>query len=249
MKYLVLTFITFSFLQLFAQTEGTILYTETVEFNLEAPEGMEEMFKNMPKSRSSNKTLIYKDGVSHYKIDNREDFEMENTADAHGGEGVFRIKIREPNEEVYSDHNTGKVVELADLMGKAFLIKDDLKKYNWKVTSERRQILDYQCMKATAMEDSTSITAWFAPEVPIGIGPNNYNGLPGAILMVDVDNGARQLIAKKVDFEPIDHTQLVKPTKGKKVNRSQFHKIEADKMAEQQAINGGNGVRMIIREN
>lgn len=102
-------------------------------------------------------------------------------------------------------------------------------------------------MKATTLEDTILIQAWFAPEIPVSTGPHSYNGLPGAILMVDVDEGQRQIVAKEVKFETIDEALLVEPSKGKKVNREEFKKIEEEKMAEQKAIHGGSGVKMIIR--
>ena len=53
---------------LVSQQEGTIIYTESVSFDFEAPEGMEDMFKDMPKSRSSEKKLIFKDGKFQHML-------------------------------------------------------------------------------------------------------------------------------------------------------------------------------------
>ncbi len=232
---------------LVSQQEGTIIYTESVSFDFEAPEGMEDMFKDMPKSRSSEKKLIFKDGKSLYKIQKAMNYENEGSIEGEHESSVFKMKIHEPDNRTFSDYNEGKIVAQQELMGKTFLIHDELKKYDWKVTSERRQILDYQCMKATAEDDEHTVTAWFSPQIPLGIGPNQYNGLPGAILMIEVEDGNREIVAKEISMGAIDGADMVIPEKGKKVNRTKFKAIEKEKMDEMESVNGGPGVRMIIR--
>jgi GLPGLI family protein len=245
--FLLAIFLMISPLWIYAQPEGTIIYTESVSFDFEAPEGMEDMFKDMPKSRSSDKKLIFKEGKSLYKVEKSEDFEHEGTVDSEHATSVFKIKIHEPDNRTYSDLNEGKVVAQQELMGKTFLIKDDLKKFDWKVSSDRRKILDYECMKATATDDEHQITAWFTPQIGLGIGPGSYNGLPGAILMIETDEGIREIVAKEVSLSEVDVAEMVIPDKGKKVNREKFKAIEKEKMEEMESINGGPGVRMIIR--
>ena len=231
-----------------AQTEGTIIYTQTVSFDFEAPEGMEDMFKNMPKSQSSEKILLFKDSESLYKTHKSNDFNHESRVESDMGESVFNIKIQEPDNQVYMDRKDEKTIAKQDLMGKPFLIEDDIEKQDWKVSSDRRQILDYQCMKATyAKNDSTEIIAWFTPQIAQGIGPENYNGLPGAILMIDINEGEREIVAKEITLDAVDESLIAPPTKGKKVSRDKFKKIEKEKMEEMESISGGTGVRMVIR--
>ena len=235
-NFLLLFILCISFSAVTAQNEGTIIFTETVKLNIEAPEGMEEMFKDLPKSQSSEKKLIFKDGKSLYTIHKSDDYENESTVEGDMGTTVMKIKIHQPDNRTYTDHNDGKVVARQELMQKPFLIKDDMKKYDWKVTSERRQILDHQCMKATAKEDDNEIVAWFSPQIPFGIGPNEYNGLPGAILMVELNGGEREIVAKSINLEPVNSEDIVMPEKGKKVKQSE---IQTNRKGE----NGRDGER------
>ncbi|MEE9372892.1 MAG: GLPGLI family protein [Saprospiraceae bacterium] len=230
-----------------AQEEGTIIYTETISFSFEAPEGMEDLFKSIPKSRSSEKKLIFKDQMSLYIVHESSESVEENEMEPDMGENVIRINFVQPDNKTYSDMAAGKIVAQQELMGKAFLIQDDIKKYNWKVTSERRQILEYQCMKATAQDGENLITAWFTPQISLGLGPDQYNGLPGAILMIELNDGDREIVAKSVSMEPVNVADMIIPTKGKKVDRKKYEKIEKEKMEEQESFNGGTGARVIIR--
>jgi GLPGLI family protein len=71
------------------------------------------------------------------------------------------------------------------------LIEKPREIYNWKITTETKNIGSYLCYKATCFksfigrdgkEKSIQITAWFAPSLPYSFGPKDYNGLPGLIL-------------------------------------------------------------------
>jgi GLPGLI family protein len=248
MKNIFTILICFIVLSLIGQTEGKVTYLETVQFEIDIPAGMEDVMKDIPKSQQSTKSLLFKNGISLFSSEAKEDVIVDQKTESHDGENVFKMDIRRPEHHVYSDLNKGKVVEMRELLGKPFLIEDDLKKFNWKVTSERRQILDHICMKATAdVDDETSVTAWFATDIPVSVGPGDYNGLPGLILMLDVNDGKRVTVAKEVNLSSVDEGLIVPPSKGKNVNRAEYEKIEAKKMKEMNAQSGGNGVRMIVR--
>lgn len=71
------------------------------------------------------------------------------------------------------------------------LIEKTREIYNWKITTETKNIDSYLCYKASCFksligrdgkEKSIQITAWFAPSLPYSFGPKDYNGLPGLIL-------------------------------------------------------------------
>jgi len=88
----------------------------------------------------------------------------------------------------YLNLNT-KTVVLQNADG--LLIEEKYDKKNWEITSESKKIADYLCYKAIYIKNYTGrngknisipITAWFAPSLPYGYGPKDYNGLPGLIL-------------------------------------------------------------------
>ena len=90
--------------------------------------------------------------------------------------------------------DTGRLYE-ATIPGTANVehLTEPFDKYNWKITSESKQIGKYTCRKATGsyskeMHDeglvTIPVTAWFAPQLPFPYGPMGFDGLPGLILEV-----------------------------------------------------------------
>ena len=143
-----------------------------------------------------------------------------------------------------------------EVFGKVFLIEDELEKRDWVLTNETKNIGQYTCYKATMtreqevvqtrisvngdndvededaepeMEEIT-VTAWYAPEIPVNNGPGRYQGLPGLIL--EIEDGSLSLLCSKIVLNPKDKKEIVKPTKGKKVNQEKFDQIMEKKMQE-----------------
>ena len=79
------------------------------------------------------------------------------------------------------------------------------------------------------------------------MGPDNYLGLPGAILEVDIDNGSNVTSAKEVTAK-YPKKELVQPTKGDKMNKAQFLD-EMKKLMENMQRGGGMGGMRIRVEN
>jgi GLPGLI family protein len=81
--------------------------------------------------------------------------------------------------------------ELEDYPKIGILIIDRKTLYEWRITSETKQIGDYKCFKAVTKlfdegkkidDPKTEVTAWFAPSIPVPFGPCGYGDLPGLIL-------------------------------------------------------------------
>lgn len=91
-----------------------------------------------------------------------------------------------------------KYIEL-DLFGTPAYIKDTMETRFWKVTDSKRVIAGYSCRKAIwEMNDSTKIYAWFAPDIVPSVGPEGFEGLPGAILGLATEDGSIIYFAKEV---------------------------------------------------
>lgn len=52
----------------------------------------------------------------------------------------------------------------------------------WTIGSETKEVMGYECIKATASYRGREWTAWFTPEIPISEGPWKLAGLPGLVL-------------------------------------------------------------------
>ena len=83
-----------------------------------------------------------------------------------------------------------------------------------------------------------TITAWYTPMIPVGHGPDDYNGLPGLIL--EINNGRTTMLCSKVVLNPTEGVNIKKPKKGKVVSRTQYFKLIKEKTEELKERYGRN---------
>ncbi|KPM48795.1 GLPGLI family protein [Jiulongibacter sediminis] len=231
---------------LFAQKTGAIYYTETMKLQL--PDGPDnEAFRQlMPTSRDMFKVLYYNENESLFRNEQgkNEDLEIRHEEDGNDFEMIFGV----PETNVYTNLKNNQLLQYQEFMGKEFLIVDKLNTRKWKLDAKQKKVLGFDCQKATLIDTTQQVIAWFTPQIPISVGPNGYSGLPGMVLAIEVDNGQRMLTATKMEDLPAGFA-FEKPSEGKKVNRNEFEKIRDEKMKEMGAKRGAGGnVMMIIEE-
>lgn len=236
---------------LHAQTEGKVIYTEIVKFEMDIPDSEDEEIKKlmeqMPKEQKFPRMLLFNDSEWLYTdVPGSED---EGTVElSHESEGMdFEMKIARPLNILYGNLDEDLYLNLREFFGRKFLITDKLEQHPWKLTGEQRKIGEYVCQKATAEIDSQQVVAWFSPQIPVSAGPDGYGGLPGLILELDIDNGQRRAVASSIELMPLEADAIERPSKGKKVSRAEFEKIETEKRREMEEEMGGPGVRIMIR--
>ena len=145
------------------------------------------------------------------------------------------------------ENETG--LEKSEFMGKTFLIEDKNPKLPWKLETDTKEILGYNCRKATAEIDNRKVEAWFTSELSVPSGPASYFGLPGMILELksEGERGGNHIQATAIQMEKLEEGQIEKPKKGKKVSREEYQKIVEQKTKEMQEQMGGRGGIRIIR--
>ncbi|PHR71187.1 MAG: GLPGLI family protein [Lutibacter sp.] len=188
--------------------------------------------------------------------------------------GVQMIMIGSSvNEKLYKNTKTKRYAREQNLFGKPFLVKDELKSQDWKLGDESKMIGKYLCFKATAVrevkrmefeskhsEDEKSdevkeemeeqkITAWYTSDIPVNHGPDNYWGLPGLIMELNVDE--TQYMCTKIVMNSKDKIEIKEPTKGKVINSKKFNELMEKKMKEMEINRGresrGDGNRINIQ--
>jgi GLPGLI family protein len=236
-KTLLLCGLSIAFFCLNAQnTEGVIQYEETVNLHKMIPDSMlKQMGGMIPETRSTQMELYFKGDESLYKRLDDPDEQPQGGGGGWGGMG-------RTSGETYKNLATEKLVEQKEMFGKKFLIEDTLKVQRWKLGTDQMTILGYKCTKAT-MTDSVrmrgdsmtkrSITAWFAEDVPLAMGPGLYGSLPGLVLAVDVNNGQQTSVAKKVEFKKVKDEDITAPSKGEKLTRKEFDEKVKEMMKKQ----------------
>lgn len=246
-------------------TEGKITFERTVQLQIQIAES-NPAFQNMiPRERKDRFELLFGNNQSLWRpaeADNQSD-EM-----SFGDGGGMRMMIRMPGSDDITYYNAAETrrTEQRELGGKTYIVKDSVRRMNWKVTGEMKEILGYKCMQATTQRtqesfrmqmdngkasrervtDTLNITAWFTSEIPGSFGPENYYGqLPGTILEIDVNNGRTLFKAVEVSAKS-DMASIKEPTKGKKVTPEEFAK-EREELFKQLQESGGGNMRFNIR--
>ena len=106
----------------------------------------------------------------------------------------------------------------------AYNISDD-RKINWKISSEKEKIGEWNAQKAEADFAGRHWTAWFSTEIPIQDGPYKFRGLPGLIVKIEDKTGSHKMelkgiknITGNVDINVFEVKEIA-------VNSKQFQKV------------------------
>lgn len=211
-----------------AQTkQGTIIYERKVDLYRNIKD--EQMRAMIPQFQTGNYELVFKDSISVYKSVPKD--EAPDPFDGGGGNRVF-IRIGGPgdNGELYKNLSSGKLLEQTSLEEKKYIITDTLSQQPWKLADETKTILNHACKKATlTTEKGNKVVAWYTEEIPVAVGPGTFNGLPGAILLVDVDSSG--MVFTATEIQPAANAkELKQPTDGALITRADFSKKMDDVM-------------------
>ena len=217
--------------------EGVIQFEEKINVHRSLPPDAEDMKAMIPEFRTHKSELLFNATESLYR--NVE--EEEDEPPTEGGGVVMRIQ--RPEATFYRNFTTHRKVDYREFFGKNYLIEDTLAGGNWKLGSETKQILGYNCLKATTTDTvrKREITAWFTDALSLSSGPSQFGQLPGLILEIDINNGEIVMSAQKVDLKKLKKGEIEAPKKGEKITGAEFQKLMAERMRE----NGGRPMRII----
>lgn len=90
-------------------------------------------------------------------------------------------------------------------------------------------ILGYNCKKAHFTNETGGINVWYAEELPFIVSPNQYYGVPGAILRMQYDDALDYMQAVEINFKNTDalyYKSIKKPERGKLLDLKTFQKIQ-----------------------
>jgi len=112
--------------------------------------------------------------------------------------------------QTYIDFKNEISYDYSRINGQHFLIKEKLTK-KWKIVDEKKLIKGYTCRKAIEFDEDGNIKteAWFAPEIPLSIGPSYSSGLPGLVISTKEFNKSGEAYAS-FEFVNIDFSKQKK---------------------------------------
>ena len=114
------------------------------------------------------------------------------------------------------------------MLGKTYLVDDSLTAPRWKVMNQIKDVNGHVCMLAVT-EDTIKkqkVSAWFAHDIPVSAGPEQYYGLPGLIMELDINEGDVVVTATRVELKKVgEEINLPKKMKGKKLDGLAYNKL------------------------
>ena len=226
-----------------AQQSGTIVYEQTIKFDIQMEGDAAPFAGMMPKEQKINKELLFNETASIFR--NQVDA-GENDVMSDGGGRMVTVKMAGNNDIIYNDLENKTRTEQKEFFTRQFLIEQEVKDFKWKMTGNQKEIAGYTCMEAETTNDENKITAWFTPQILVSTGPGIYFGLPGLILAVEENDGQNVIKATSIDLKSIPEKEMKKPSKGKKVTPEEFKKIVEEKMEEMGGSSGGKPGTIII---
>lgn len=126
---------------------------------------------------------------------------------------------------IIRDHKKKTITDMIELLGKKYKVEEEISKTKWKILNEIKEIEGYLCMKAETTDTmkQQTIHAWFTDAIPFYGGPEGFNGLPGMILELDINDGHIIVSATKVDLTtPLEKLPLPKKIKGKEITYAEY---------------------------
>jgi GLPGLI family protein len=222
MKKFVTVIAAFTCIMLHAQTkQGTIIYERKIDVYRRLQD--EQMKAMVPQFQTANYELLFKDSISVYKPAPKDD--APDPFDGGGGNNIV-MRFGGPGSDgiLYRNFSSGKLLQQTDLDDKKYVINDTIQPMAWKLADETQTILNHVCKKATsATQRGSKVIAWYAEDMPVPAGPENFCGLPGAILKVDIDSAGMVFTAQQIQ-PSADSKELKEPADGKQITRADFTK-------------------------
>ena len=135
------------FMTLAAQQKvGTVIFERKINMHRIIQD--EQMRAMMPEFRTSEHILLFSDSVSVYKLV-PEDEAPDPFAGGGGGGPRIMMRFGADGGDLYKNFAQSKSIQTSELGGKNFLITDSIRQQPWKLSTETKQILGYNCHKAT----------------------------------------------------------------------------------------------------
>jgi GLPGLI family protein len=204
--------------------EGVIRYELTVDVHRNIPPDREDMKAMIPQFRKMEYLLAFNQEERLYKpVEEEAPIQMQQGRGGGGG----RMMMRMPRTETYVSTNNNQRTVLTEMMGKTYLIVDTIEMAPWKIGNEFMDIEGYRCQMAwyTDTISKEEITAWFTVGIQPFIGPDKFTNLPGTIMALDINNGERVWVARKVEVRPVIRNEIRKPSRGEVITRRQFNEL------------------------
>jgi len=213
----ILVLVLFSPNSIYSQISGKVVYKSVLE---------SEAFNEL------ESTLYFKGMESYFYVKMNPD-ELLNDAedlkfiDDSKVQYEFDFTLKRPTRyEVYINRNTNGISTQSSIFKDGSTIPcvvlEETGTMNWQIESETKRISSFLVQKATIKFRGRSYEAWFAPEIPISIGPWKFHGLPGLILEIYDQELGVQFLFHSIEI-PYETNEIIQePSNGIKIPIAEY---------------------------
>jgi GLPGLI family protein len=128
---------------------------------------------------------------------------------------------------IYTDLLHQKFVKKQNVYEQTFLLSDSIRKVDWKITNDTREIAGFECRKAVGIIlDSVYVVAFYTDQITVSGGPFSFCNLPGMILGVAIPRLNITCFATKLELIEPETSKLVAPS-GKRTKPVDYKGLEA----------------------
>jgi GLPGLI family protein len=168
--------------------------------------------KNLPKFVTYYFDLSFDNNRSVYKPGREPEVQQNKYWGVYDGDNIISTKL-----------DSNKSVTQKNIFGDMYLITDSVRKIEWKIGSEIRDIAGFNCRKAVGkVMDSIIVIAFYTEEILCTGGPESFTGLPGMILGIAIPRMHTTWYATKLELTDVKENDLANPKKGKKIAGYEF---------------------------
>jgi GLPGLI family protein len=107
-------------------------------------------------------------------------------------------KYDEHGQMYFIDKKSGMLYFREFIYRGTYISQEKIPVITWELKNEVKTIAEYVCKKATAEFRGRKYTAWYTSSIPVSIGPWKLQGLPGAILEAETEDGQVKFIAESI---------------------------------------------------
>lgn len=137
---------------------------------------------------------------------------------------------------IFRDRENNKSYDVIRTLNDLYVVEDTIVSQKWKILNDMKEVAGRICMNAYWYDSikMNEVVAWFALDWNEKLGPEDYLGLPGVILEIDINNGAKRITAESIEFFTDEQT-IEKPEhkkRHKNVSYAEYNKVIADYIKE-----------------
>ncbi|QCE41008.1 GLPGLI family protein [Psychroserpens sp. NJDZ02] len=130
----------------------------------------------------------------------------------------------------YKDYKENTLIYNALIGTKKVIIKEDINLIDWTIHSDsKKNILEYECIKATGTFRGREYEAYFAPELSQRGGPWKFDGLPGVILSVKSLDGYYTIEPLEIAKNSTENSEISNVYNDEKIISWDTYKIDFKK--------------------